>query len=1088
MTGLSDATARSLIAGDLDTTYFVDAGAGSGKTSALVGRLTELVTAGGVPLKHIAAVTFTEKAAAELRDRLRSALVDRLQGQDDDPVLLQALEDLDEAAIGTLHSFCQRLLTRHPIEAGLPPLVEVADEVSSQVAFEERWANLRRDLLDDDTEHGALLLAMASGVKLDHLRSLAKTFTAEWDRLENCVLSAVPDVAALGVDAGPVLTAAGRAVEMGDHCTDADDKLRAHLDALRTWANELTAAPDDGTRLALLLAGGELKSTHGRKGNWPDIDAVKEAIGAVKASAAAEAERVLDVVLRRLAARVARSVLSDAQERRRSGQLEFHDLLVLSRDLLRSPVHGTEVRASLQATYQRLLLDEFQDTDPIQIEVAVRIAAGATGDAPSWQDVPVPDGRLFVVGDPKQSIYRFRRADISTYLTAQQVFGSTLELTSNFRSSRRLLDYVNDVFGQLIQPAPGAQPAYKALDPVRGDAPDGARVLELGRAPHPQGTRAPEVRSAEADDVARAILTALDERWSVQDGDTWRPVELDDIAVLVPARTSLPQLEAALSAAGIPYRAEASSLVYRTPEVRDLLMVARAVDDPSDALALVGCLRSPLFGCGDDDLWTWKREKGSFSIFAPAPDGLSEHPVGNAVAWLRGLAVRSRHLAPSELLEMVVAERRMTELAVRAGGSRGVWRRLRFVVDQARAWTEAEGGSLRDYLRWAERQGDEASRVAEAVLPETDAHSVRILTIHAAKGLEFPVVVLSGMSAMPGGNQRGIDVLWGAGSCAFKFSKSLRTSDFEAAKPIDEQMGFAERLRLLYVGATRARDHLVVSLHRADRGPGSNVSQQGLTNAELLAEASASLAKPADPLPDGEPAALSARPSSGVTPLPWQEWAEQHLVSRTAAASPVAVSPSSLEGGDVPDGVELEVLAGLDKGPRNLELPPWNKGRYGTAVGRAVHAVLQVVDLATGDGLEAAVDAQCVAEGVTDARAEVLRLTQNALQMDVVQRAAARRHWKETYVGAVAEDGLIVEGFVDLVYEEDDGSLVVVDYKADAVPDTAVAVRAKHYAPQVAAYLTSVGTATGLTVSAGVLAFLHPQRSVRLTYSEALAT
>src|SRR5690606_19462995 len=182
------------------------------------------------------------------------------------------------------------------------------------------------------------------------------------------------------------------------------------------------------------------------------------------------------------------------------------------------------------------------------------------------------------------------------------------------------------------------------------------------------------------------------------------------------ARTSLPHLEDALETAGIPYRAEASSLVYRTREVRDLLMAARAADDPSDALALVSALRSPLFGCGDDDLWTWYRARGRWNILAPIPDDVpADHPVREAVTYLKRLHNDRTWLAPSEVLGRLVDDRRMLETALDGVRARDVWRRLRFVVDQARAWSEAEHGGLRAYLTWAERQGDEAARVAESV-------------------------------------------------------------------------------------------------------------------------------------------------------------------------------------------------------------------------------------------------------------------------------------------------------------------------------------------------------------------------------------
>jgi ATP-dependent helicase/nuclease subunit A len=213
---------------------------------------------------------------------------------------------------------------------------------------------------------------------------------------------------------------------------------------------------------------------------------------------------------------------------------------VLARDLLSSPVHGAAVRTSLQQRYRRLLLDEFQDTDPIQVELAVRIAAGLDGGAPRWEDVPVPEGSLFLVGDPKQSIYRFRRADIATYLEAQQRIGEQLVLQTNFRSTKPVLGWINHVFDQLITAEPGSQPAYHPLQSLRDAAPDGHAVTLLGARAHADKPSADDLRAREAADVAAAVHTALSQRWQVADeqhapdGPRWRDVKLADIAVLVP--------------------------------------------------------------------------------------------------------------------------------------------------------------------------------------------------------------------------------------------------------------------------------------------------------------------------------------------------------------------------------------------------------------------------------------------------------------------------------------------------------------------------------------------------------------------------
>ncbi|MDX3002103.1 UvrD-helicase domain-containing protein [Kribbella solani] len=1224
---LLDGSARERIRSDTDTTLFVEAGAGSGKTHALVDRVTTLVLRDGVPLRTIAAVTFTEKAGAELRDRLRVEFEKARRG-DDRPLADAALDDLDSASIGTLHAFAQQILLAHPIEAGLPPLIDVLDEVGSSVAFEERWAELQQQLLDDDTIAEPLLLAMAVGVELKHLRSLARLFGNDWDLIADRVLVDPPELVAMPDLTGLIAAAAqiGAAV---DTCLDAEDRLLPKVQQIRELGLQLDAASDQETQLAILQILRGLKVGRiGRKENWPDIAKVRADCGEVVEVAGSLVELLLDACLRHLSHWLAVRVLESAELRRAEGRLEFHDLLVLARDLLR---RDAGVRADLQERFQRLLLDEFQDTDPIQIELAVRIAGGAEADAADWQEVEVPEGRLFVVGDPKQSIYRFRRANIATYLTAQSLLGETVALTTNFRTVPPILSWINAVFTTLIQPQDAAQPAYQPLTPHRQNpttqaptptragstptprptstalpgpsapAPDptpvegdqlsmfddptlfadptpaeptgaepptenpstgnsatgststggsstgntsaggsgvgagsgsadadelvgdlatvlpfrrrgdvvsgavdpdeassssaggssgsrpaeateaggavelgvGPAVTVLGGVPHEDLPRAQAsvLREREAADVAAVVEEALRDGWLVYDdrADTWRPAAAGDIAVLVPARTSLPFLEDALDRADIPYRAEASSLVYQTAEVRDLLACARALGDPSDQLALVTTLRSALFGCGDDDLFTWKRSGGAFTLTAPIPDQLVTHPVGVAMEWLRSAYYAARWLTPSEVLAKIVADRRMLEVAAIGPRARDAWRRIRFVVDQARAWSEVEHGGLRSYLAWAAHQGEETSRVAEAVLPETDADAVRVMTIHAAKGLEFPIVILSGMTAAPN-RQRGVQVLWPPdGGYAVKLKSSVQTEDFDLVQPVDEQMDDYERRRLLYVAATRARDHLVVSLHRSG-------NRRHSSNAELLAtaggvEAPYSTLFTSPPVPDREPSV-----GAEVTPpISRTEWEARSGAAQAASRARSAQSASGLEGTG-PEVTLADIDPGTAKAARDLELPPWSKGRYGTAIGRAVHAVLQVVDLSSGAGLEAAVATQCLAEGVLDYAEVVTALVRSALASEVVRRAAAREHWRESYVGTVQPDGTVLEGFVDLIYREDDGRLTIVDYKTDAIPAAALASRVAHYAPQLQAYADILPN-----TAPPVLLFLTPDTAVEHT-------
>src|SRR5581483_1932149 len=285
--------------------------------------------------------------------------------------------------------------------------------------------------------------------------------------------------------------------------------------------------------------------------------------------------------------------------------------------------------------------------------------------------------------------YRFRRADIGTFMDVRDRLHPGVEhLTANFRSGERVVAWVNATFSSLIVECARAQPAYIPLDARRADAPSGPPVELLGLDVLPPGTPAAEVRTREAEAVAAAVTRVIANRWAVQDGDGWRPAKASDICVLVPARTSLPFLERALSGAGVPYRAETSSLVYGTREVRDLLAVARAIDDPTDQLALLTALRTTAFGCGDDDLYTWRAARGRWDHHqAPKPDDVdASHPVAAAMAWLAGMSRARAWMSPSAVLDRIVRERRVLEVAFAGPRPQDLLRRVRFVADQARAW------------------------------------------------------------------------------------------------------------------------------------------------------------------------------------------------------------------------------------------------------------------------------------------------------------------------------------------------------------------------------------------------------------------
>ena len=258
-----DDAARRAVVNDLDRTLFLEAGAGSGKTRCLVNRFVALVES-GVPADHIAAITFTDKAAGELVDRIRGELERR--AREGSTSCGDALAVLDQAAIGTLHSFAQRILTEHPIEAGLPPRITVIDEIASQVAFEERWDEYVDEVLDDEAMEQPLRLLIASGGKLQHLHDVAVAFDANWDLVADRVDQRPPAIPPLDVTG--LLENLAEVIALADHCTSTNDKLLGHIQGtVQEFEQRLRDAVDDDSRLEL-LANVKLAYKHGRSANW----------------------------------------------------------------------------------------------------------------------------------------------------------------------------------------------------------------------------------------------------------------------------------------------------------------------------------------------------------------------------------------------------------------------------------------------------------------------------------------------------------------------------------------------------------------------------------------------------------------------------------------------------------------------------------------------------------------------------------------------------------------------------------------------------------------------------------------------------
>jgi len=1048
-----DTGVRGLVRDHHDVSLFIEAGAGTGKTTALVERVVALVASGAVELHELAAITFTEAAASELRDRIRARLEQAAAGDAewiaDDRARGRchaALAELDDAALTTLHGFAQRLLSEHPLEAGLPPVFEVLDEIRARVRFEQHWGELVDRLFDDAALEETLLVGLVLGVEFQHLHDAARIMDDNHDRVgPPAPMSPLP-----ALDLAPLLAAIDDLVSTRTvACSDDDDRLARHIDAhIGPYGLALANASDRIDVLELLDQAATLKCANGQAKNWSvDIKDVRRA----SEHAQQLRQQILDpqrqTVLANLAHHVVTFVRDDAEDRRREGTLEFHDLLVLARNLLRD---NDDVRAAAAPRWKRVLLDEFQDTDPLQIQLAVLLATTEPGaGALDWRDVRVEPGALVVVGDPKQSIYRFRRADLRVYDDARTRLGLTdVALIENFRSVPEIIAFVNTVFSDVLtDDAPGVQARHVELHPHRA-ALDGPRPVSIigGAAEERVGL----IREREAEEIAATVQQIKRDRWPVSRGDgSVDAARFEDVAILIPSRTVLPGIEDALERAGISVRVESQSLLFATAEIRDLLSVLTAIDDPSDAIAIVAALRSAAFGCSDAELAAYVLANGRWDYrLATVPEGFDDdHPVVAGLRALRAFWGERWWRTVSETVEAVVRERRFLELAVARRRPRDHWRRIRYFLDQARAWDDAGQATLRGFIEWAREQAEERARVAESVAPEPDDDAVRILTIHGSKGLEFPVVVLAGLSTQPPNFSPA--VVWGAdGQPELRVGRAGRraeTPGYDAAITLERRHDDAERLRLLYVAMTRARDHLVVSMHHKDP-----------SKCHAASIAAAVAASDAQTLEPGEPLVADALAPSEVAlkpePATYRAWAAARSEALARAARPLTVAATTLAALDEGDVVD----PGLAKDAPGEQVPTWRRGRAGTAIGRAVHAVLQTVDLVGGAGLAETARAQAFAEGVADRAGEVRALAEAAMASPVVRDAVEGGHrwWREVPVAAEV-GGIVLEGFIDLLVEHDDG-LVVVDYKTDQMPDASLDEAVSRYAVQGASYAVAL--------------------------------
>ncbi len=1056
-----DHEARERARRDFTTSFVVEAGAGTGKTTLLVDRIECLVRSGTALLTEIAAVTFTENAAATMKLRLRERL-EKARAEASIPDVervraANALDVLERAPISTIHALCAAMLQERPLECGVHPGFRVADDGEMEVLFSAAWEEWLAERFTDGDP--ILLEALDRGIPLEpdnpfgdkgSLRGLARVLLEQRDL--------APLVNPADVDPGAwreeLLAKAARARELVAGVREGD-QLRLRLLEFANIAEQARSL--EGEQLVdHLFRLKEIPRNFGHKPHWPTPEALGEArkiaewtkVGPASWSLARGAE-----LHGRLMTALRGVVDIYDRKKREQGLLDFVDLLLVTRDALRD---RESVRRYFRRRFRFLIIDEFQDTDRLQVEIA-RLLAGDQA------------GGLVVVGDAKQSIYRFRRAEVSLFRrqseeASREPGRAVLHLTQSFRARPAILRFVNRVFADLIQSSVETdQPAYEAIEAPPG-LDDGPAVIAL-RFPA-RFAAFEDLLRAEAPAVARLVRAAARGGYEVRDAVTAavRASRAGDVMILTRRLTQVRPLEEALEAEGLRFTTEGGKSFFDRQEVHEALAVLRAIDDPSDRVALVAALRSSFFGVSDRDIVAYHLAGGGLWLGQVDSSKPGASSLGPAFELLRELhGERTRRSVPF-LLELLYDRTRVLAALTGARRGEGQVANLEKVAALARQATDLGVLTLRGFCTLLAERIQNARE--EPDLPATrpaDPETVRILSIHKAKGLESPIVALYD-SADRASVFTGTVPLWDEGRIAIGFRAGCQPPGWDALVKKEEGRARAEMRRLLYVAATRARDWLVVPKPSADASPGDfwrdlSARLPATSDADVLVVDADTLAAP-EPLPRPEYLVIEGGGGRDAVAARW-ETARQRLLEE-ASFQPFPRKR-------ITDLVQLTETAGP------------TSGGSGRRFGEFVHQLLEWV--AFDEKAPQAVQRMAEALGPSfglDPSA-IRRASEHAVRalahpvMDRARRAT--RVWRELPI-AFADDGSLKTGVVDLVFEED-GQLVVVDYKSDSVATEEAAFRrADPYRIQLQDYGRCLTQALGLPVRERLILFTALGRSV----------
>jgi ATP-dependent exoDNAse (exonuclease V) beta subunit len=840
MIALADVNARSRILTEFGTTFFVEAAAGTGKTTALVGRIVGLIRSGRGTLARTVAVTFTEKSAGEMKLRLRleieKARADAVP--EERKRLDRALEELELARIGTIHAFCGDLLSERPIEAGIDPVFTMLDDDDAAALADQAFERWLQRILADPPEGPRRILRRRSGLDSPQelLRIAMQTlrehrdFPQPWRRdpfdrngASDTLMQTLAEVGALRRNS-----------------SWPDDPLARNLAEIARFVREVTRLEAvrgrdyDGLEAELR----ELARNKRRFRGWDYKGSPKTTFGELTRD---EVLARRDGVRADLAAFIAASeadlapllheALQDAIAdyellKSKSGCLDFLDLLIKARDLVRD---NAGVRKDLQNRFAHFFVDEFQDTDPLQAEILLLLAADDPN-VTDWRAVqPVP-GKLFLVGDPKQSIYRFRRADVALYEGVKRrllaVGAKELHLARSFRAPPSIQTFVNGAFAPAIATDAEAS-GYVSLEPSRQEITGRPTIIALP-VPNPYGDYGKIIDSRVNESLPGAVGAFVgwlinESGWTVEEERRRVPIRPQHIAILFRRfrnfRTDVTRpYVRALEARRIPHVLVGGRSFHDREEILALRNAITAIEWPDDELKVFATLHGPFFALSDEALLGFRQQingDGTLTFRHLNPmqpvDRSTLDPasveVADALELLRRLHLgrNSRPIAET-VTRLLQALRAHVGIALWQNGEQALANCQR-LIDIARHF-ERGASSFRAFVECIEEEA-EHGEVNEAPIVEEGTEGVRVMTVYKAKGLEFPVVILADPTcpatrALPNRHIDAARSLWLEPLCGATPIELREASDLEMRRDR------SEAIRVSYVAATRARDLLVV--------------------------------------------------------------------------------------------------------------------------------------------------------------------------------------------------------------------------------------------------------------------------------------